>query len=183
MLSFAHSTTLLPPIPTRTPGPVGGTGGALSLARSVPFGGKGQTDTGDQGSSLSLSLSARVDLAVTRLGEMRSWTREDAKVRVLDLHSVDKKLVHLSLPPSSPSHSLCTPFHPTHLLHPFIPPSLHHSSLLPSLPSSLPFSPPPSPILLPFPSHSCGESQRRRCCPKSRSCRPARARRRTHRDL
>jgi hypothetical protein len=82
-----HSLPSLRPFPitTRAPDSIGGTGGALSLARSVPFGGKGQTDTGDQGSSLPLSLSARVDLAVTRLGEMRSWTREDAKVRTLNL--------------------------------------------------------------------------------------------------
>ena len=54
-------------------------GGSASTARSSPFTKTPATE--DPGSSVALSLSVRVDSAVTRLGELRSWAREDAKIR------------------------------------------------------------------------------------------------------
>lgn len=62
---------------------LGGSTGTAPMSRLSPYVSKPvpHTDTGDQG-ILAPSLSSRVDAAVARLGEFRTWTREDAKVGV-----------------------------------------------------------------------------------------------------
>ena len=63
-------------------------GGTAPTARSSPFT-KTPTHLEDSGNSIALSLSVRVDSAVTRLGELRSWAREDAKIR----RNTEEKLI------------------------------------------------------------------------------------------
>ena len=63
-------------------------GSSAPTARSSPFT-KPPTQLEDSSNSIALSLSVRVDSAVTRLGELRSWAREDAKIR----RSTEEKLL------------------------------------------------------------------------------------------